>query len=63
MPDPLEEPLAAARWLLPRLTTALTTAKILPVKLTSLKHQEVLRSSSVRCFVFMVDDREPKKRR
>ena len=46
MPD---DPVEACKWLVPRLTAALSESKILPIRLQHLKHQEVLRNSA--CFL------------
>ena len=43
MPD---EAFAAAEWLLPKLLKDLSDAKVLPLKIAHLKHQEALRSLS-----------------
>lgn len=43
MPDLLEDPLGAAGWLVTQLLKDLQTAKVLPIKLVNLKHQEGLR--------------------
>lgn len=41
-----EEPHPAAEWLLPKLLKDLSDAKLLPLKINHLKHQEALRSLS-----------------
>ena len=48
-----EDPIQACHWLLPKLTSALTEAKILPVRLQHLKHQEVLRTLFYIAFIII----------
>ena len=48
-----EEALEQCTWIVPKLVSALAESKILPVRLSHLKHQEVLRSLAG--FVVYVD--------
>lgn len=40
---PLDDPIKALEWMVPKLLKDLTEAKILPIKMANLKHQQKLR--------------------
>ena len=40
---PLDDPIKALEWIVPKLLKDLTEAKILPIKMANLKHQQKLR--------------------
>lgn len=42
---PLDDPIKALEWMVPKLLKDLTEAKILPIKMANLKHQQKLRES------------------
>lgn len=44
MPDQMEDPIGAARWLTTQLLKDLQQAKVLPIKMANLKHQDGLRT-------------------
>ncbi|CAL1133788.1 unnamed protein product [Cladocopium goreaui] len=45
MPDPAEDPVDAVKWMVQNLMKDLQEAKMWPIKMASMKHQEKLRSS------------------
>ena len=54
MPDYNEMPIAATHWLVDQLLKDLQTAKVLPIKMANMKHQDGLRSLAKTSWVLMV---------
>lgn len=46
MPDLEDDPLGAAGWMVTQILKDLQNAKVLPIKIVNMKHQEGLRSSA-----------------
>ena len=44
MPDPAEDPVDAVKWMVQNLMKDLQEAKMWPIKMASMKHQEKLRN-------------------
>lgn len=53
MPDLEDDPLGAAGWMVTQILKDLQNAKVLPIKIVNMKHQEGLRSSAF--MIYLID--------
>lgn len=51
MPDLEDDPLGAAGWMVTQILKDLQNAKVLPIKIVNMKHQEGLRNSLIQCAI------------
>ena len=54
MPDLEDDPLGAAGWMVTQILKDLQNAKVLPIKIVNMKHQEGLRSSAFMIYLIMI---------
>jgi hypothetical protein len=54
MPDLEDDPLGAAGWMVTQILKDLLNAKVLPIKIVNMKHQEGLRSSAFMIYLIMI---------